>query len=104
MSLREGCRAILTTDCVTLLERMHRDQRRGMYVDESAEDATSRRLLFQEQGKSNVNLVFFFCGHSFVESSLRGAGNAAFCPICQNAQGRRMHGERKDSLYGGGRK
>jgi len=32
-SLREGCKQILTTDCVTLMERLHREQRRGVRVD-----------------------------------------------------------------------
>ena len=32
-SLREGCKQILTTDCVTLMERLHREQRRGIQLD-----------------------------------------------------------------------
>ena len=32
-SLREGCKQILTTDCVTLMERLHKEQRRGIQLD-----------------------------------------------------------------------
>jgi len=47
-SLREGCKQILTTDCVTLMERLHREQRRGVRVD-GACCATAMGLVWNAQ-------------------------------------------------------
>ena len=48
-------------------------------------------------GRPKVNVAAFFCGHTYLDVSLRsqGVGTEAepgadlFCPICQNAQAQR---------------
>jgi len=63
-------------------------------------------------GRPKVNVVSFFCGHTYLDSSLysQGIGSEAepgadlFCPICQNAQAQRKLAEdrravRKGSMY-----
>jgi len=106
MSLREGCRQILSTDCVSLLEKLHKEQSRGYLVEESTMDASSHRYVFQEGSKNSI--VVFYCGHTFFEQSLSAQISAGksmshasdlFCPLCLSSQTRRAHGDSSSNLY-----
>jgi hypothetical protein len=65
-------------------------------------------------GRPKVSVAAFFCGHTYLDASLRSQGVGSesepgadlFCPICQNAQAQRKLAEdrravRKGSMYRG---
>lgn len=54
--LREGCRQILTTDCVDLMERWHKEQRRGILLTDNTACCTSSRFVFGESKPFTMSL------------------------------------------------
>jgi hypothetical protein len=86
MSLREGCNAILSADCVSLAEKLHRKQSAAMRVDQFAKCAScnTRILPVSEQ----AGLVVFFCSHVYHQRCLKGVNPSGsirdlWCIICQ---------------------
>eukprot|EP00058_Branchiostoma_floridae_P023305 XP_002608795.1 hypothetical protein BRAFLDRAFT_125598 [Branchiostoma floridae] len=71
ISLREGCKKILVSDCYTLMSRLNRQQKRGLRVEDS---------------RSASNISVFYCHHVFHQDCL--PYNTETCTLC-NAQRRR---------------
>uniref|UniRef100_A0A668V8B8 Vacuolar protein sorting-associated protein 41 homolog n=1 Tax=Oreochromis aureus TaxID=47969 RepID=A0A668V8B8_OREAU len=68
--LREGCKKILVADSLSLLQKMHRTQMRGVRVDDMAK---------------TFNVVVFHCRHMFHKECLPSSGTIPglqFCNIC----------------------
>ncbi|CAB1340653.1 unnamed protein product, partial [Coregonus sp. 'balchen'] len=68
--LREGCKKILVADSLSLLQKMHRTQMRGVRVDDMAQ---------------NFSVVVFHCRHMFHKECLPSPGTipgVQFCNIC----------------------
>uniref|UniRef100_A0A672T736 Vacuolar protein sorting-associated protein 41 homolog n=1 Tax=Sinocyclocheilus grahami TaxID=75366 RepID=A0A672T736_SINGR len=68
--LREGCKKILVADSLSLLQRMHRTQKRGVRVDDTAQA---------------FGVVVFHCRHMFHKECLPSPGNVPgiqYCNIC----------------------
>ncbi|XP_064456736.1 vacuolar protein sorting-associated protein 41 homolog isoform X2 [Ornithodoros turicata] len=76
ISLREGCKKILVSDCITLLSRLNRQQSRAIFVDDNQMcPACDRKLLCKD------DIVLFFCKHTFHRNCLPIHGNSV-CTIC----------------------
>ncbi|KAJ3013357.1 Vacuolar protein sorting-associated protein 41 [Thoreauomyces humboldtii] len=71
MSLREGCEKILISDTVNLLETLYRAQRRGLTF---TDDITCSLCGIQLERKANVDMIIFFCRHSYHEQCLGPPG------------------------------
>ncbi|KAJ3144786.1 Vacuolar protein sorting-associated protein 41 [Geranomyces variabilis] len=67
LSLRKGCEKILVSDTVELLETLYRAQRRGLILP--ADVACSICSLPLEQ-KAEIDMIVFFCRHSYHELCL----------------------------------
>uniref|UniRef100_A0A674CTS8 Vacuolar protein sorting-associated protein 41 homolog n=1 Tax=Salmo trutta TaxID=8032 RepID=A0A674CTS8_SALTR len=68
--LREGCKKILVADSLSLLQKMHRTQMRGVRVDDMAQ---------------NFSVAVFHCRHMFHKECLPSPGTipgVQFCNIC----------------------
>ncbi|XP_048451776.1 vacuolar protein sorting-associated protein 41 homolog isoform X3 [Rhincodon typus] len=72
--LREGCKKIIVSDCLTLLKKMQKTQLRGVCVDDIAK---------------TFSVVVFHCRHMFHKDCLPTPG--MFCNIC-SAKRRRPAG------------
>lgn len=90
ISLREGCRKILVSDCIGLLQKLHRQQSRGVPITaDQMCHACNRRLLFKDL-RYVEDVVVFFCKHAFHSTCLPAAGLPA-CSLCSvKKQGRRF--------------
>ncbi|KND01521.1 uncharacterized protein SPPG_03320, partial [Spizellomyces punctatus DAOM BR117] len=72
MSLREGCEKILINDTIELLETLYRAQRRGLLL---TVDMSCSMCGLDVETKGNMNLVVFFCRHTYHEDCLSTAND-----------------------------
>ncbi|ELU13950.1 hypothetical protein CAPTEDRAFT_174173 [Capitella teleta] len=81
MSLREGCKKILISDCFLLLQKLIKTQKRGIRVEnnQTCHICHERITIRDLQYASNVTV--FFCHHAFHEDCLP-AHNMESCAIC----------------------
>lgn len=65
ISLREGCKKILVSDCISLLHKLHRQQSRGIVIAyDQLCHACNRRILSKDV-RHMEDVVVFFCKHAF---------------------------------------
>uniref|UniRef100_A0A3P9KGQ5 Vacuolar protein sorting-associated protein 41 homolog n=1 Tax=Oryzias latipes TaxID=8090 RepID=A0A3P9KGQ5_ORYLA len=80
--LREGCKKILVADSLSLLQKMHHTQMRG--VRDSICESCHATILPSEMSKS-FSVVVFHCRHMFHKECLPSQGTIPglqFCNIC----------------------
>ncbi|XP_043920775.1 vacuolar protein sorting-associated protein 41 homolog isoform X2 [Protopterus annectens] len=82
--LREGCKKIIVSDCLTLLKKMHRTQRRGIRVGEENICESCHNALLPGDGAQSFKVVVFNCRHMFHLECLRvdDENILQFCNIC----------------------
>ncbi|XP_041045618.1 vacuolar protein sorting-associated protein 41 homolog isoform X1 [Carcharodon carcharias] len=78
--LREGCKKIIVSDCLTLLRKMHKTQLRGVCVDEENICESCHSPIFPGDTAKTFNVVVFHCRHMFHKDCLPTPG--MFCNIC----------------------
>lgn len=81
ISLRDGCKKILVSDCIGLLHKLHRQQSKGISLThDQLCPACNRRLLFKDVRYAE-DVVVFFCKHAFHGTCLPASGPPA-CSLC----------------------
>uniref|UniRef100_I3JFU8 Vacuolar protein sorting-associated protein 41 homolog n=1 Tax=Oreochromis niloticus TaxID=8128 RepID=I3JFU8_ORENI len=78
--LREGCKKILVADSLSLLQKMHRTQMRGVRVDEENICESCHTSILPSDMAKTFNVVVFHCRHMFHKECLPSSGT--FCNIC----------------------
>lgn len=80
ISLREGCRRILVSDCISLLRKLHRQQSRGIAIAyDQLCHACNRRILSKDVRHMEEDVVVFFCKHAFHSNCLP---SLLMCSLC----------------------
>ncbi|XP_060680178.1 vacuolar protein sorting-associated protein 41 homolog [Hemiscyllium ocellatum] len=87
--LREGCKKIIVSDCLTLLKKMHKTQLRGVCVDEENICESCHSPILPTDIAKPFSVVVFHCRHMFHKDCLPTPG--MFCNIC-SAKRRRPAG------------
>uniref|UniRef100_A0AAY4C2X2 Vacuolar protein sorting-associated protein 41 homolog n=1 Tax=Denticeps clupeoides TaxID=299321 RepID=A0AAY4C2X2_9TELE len=83
--LREGCKKILVADSLSLLQKMHRTQMRGIRVDEENICESCHATILPSDTAQAFGVVVFHCRHMFHKECLPSPGTipgAQFCNIC----------------------
>uniref|UniRef100_A0A671KU69 Vacuolar protein sorting-associated protein 41 homolog n=1 Tax=Sinocyclocheilus anshuiensis TaxID=1608454 RepID=A0A671KU69_9TELE len=83
--LREGCKKILVADSLSLLQRMHRTQKRGVRVDEENICESCHTPILPSDTAQAFGVVVFHCRHMFHKECLPSPGNLPgiqYCNIC----------------------
>uniref|UniRef100_A0A8C1HME0 Vacuolar protein sorting-associated protein 41 homolog n=2 Tax=Cyprinus carpio TaxID=7962 RepID=A0A8C1HME0_CYPCA len=82
--LREGCKKILVADSLSLLQRMHRTQKRGVRVDEENICESCHTPILPSDTAQAFGVVVFHCRHKFHKECLPSPGNVRiqYCNIC----------------------
>uniref|UniRef100_A0A672GL90 Vacuolar protein sorting-associated protein 41 homolog n=1 Tax=Salarias fasciatus TaxID=181472 RepID=A0A672GL90_SALFA len=83
--LREGCKKILVADSLSLLQKMHRTQMRGVRVDEENICESCHATILPSDMAKPFNVVVFHCRHMFHKECLPSPGTlhgVQFCNIC----------------------
>ncbi|CAN7997626.1 unnamed protein product [Ixodes hexagonus] len=81
ISLRDGCKKILVSDCIGLLHKLHRQQSRGISLTyDQLCQACNRRLLSKDV-RYVEDVVVFFCKHAFHATCLPTCG-VPTCSLC----------------------
>uniref|UniRef100_A0A669E736 Vacuolar protein sorting-associated protein 41 homolog n=1 Tax=Oreochromis niloticus TaxID=8128 RepID=A0A669E736_ORENI len=83
--LREGCKKILVADSLSLLQKMHRTQMRGVRVDEENICESCHTSILPSDMAKTFNVVVFHCRHMFHKECLPSSGTIPglqFCNIC----------------------
>uniref|UniRef100_A0A673G4B7 Vacuolar protein sorting-associated protein 41 homolog n=1 Tax=Sinocyclocheilus rhinocerous TaxID=307959 RepID=A0A673G4B7_9TELE len=83
--LREGCKKILVADSLSLLQRMHRTQKRGVQVDEENICESCHTPILPSDTAQAFGVVVFHCRHMFHKECLPSPGNVPgiqYCNIC----------------------
>ncbi|EFA76279.1 structural maintenance of chromosome protein [Heterostelium album PN500] len=115
MSLREGCKEILKSDCVYLSETHLQALKAGHSLEEDAKCATCNQSIVTI--KPDCAIVLYFCNHAYHNRCLKTSEQAAntqqtnqsnqskqpaydqlefgFCPICQSNANKVSKGSRK---------
>uniref|UniRef100_UPI00398E8932 vacuolar protein sorting-associated protein 41 homolog isoform X2 n=1 Tax=Pristiophorus japonicus TaxID=55135 RepID=UPI00398E8932 len=78
--LREGCKKIIVSDCLTLLKKMHKTQLRGVCVDEENICESCHSPILHADAAKTFSVVVFHCRHMFHKDCLPTPG--MFCNIC----------------------
>ncbi|XP_059501806.1 vacuolar protein sorting-associated protein 41 homolog [Stegostoma tigrinum] len=78
--LREGCKKIIVSDCLTLLKKMHKTQLRGVCVDEENICESCHSPILPTDIAKTFSVVVFHCRHMFHKDCLPTPG--MFCNIC----------------------
>ncbi|XP_006824071.2 vacuolar protein sorting-associated protein 41 homolog [Saccoglossus kowalevskii] len=81
ISLREGCKKILVSDCFSLMEKLNKIQKKGIRVDDEQTCSACHGTLAVDDPRTACNIVVFFCRHAFHEDCLP-AHNMETCNIC----------------------
>ncbi|XP_020389559.1 vacuolar protein sorting-associated protein 41 homolog isoform X4 [Rhincodon typus] len=87
--LREGCKKIIVSDCLTLLKKMQKTQLRGVCVDEENICESCHSPILPTDIAKTFSVVVFHCRHMFHKDCLPTPG--MFCNIC-SAKRRRPAG------------
>uniref|UniRef100_A0A8C7KZR5 Vacuolar protein sorting-associated protein 41 homolog n=1 Tax=Oncorhynchus kisutch TaxID=8019 RepID=A0A8C7KZR5_ONCKI len=83
--LREGCEKILVADSLSLLQKMHRTQMRGVRVDEESICESCHASILPSDMAQNFSVAVFHCRHMFHKECLPSPGTipgVQFCNIC----------------------
>ncbi|XP_071956402.1 vacuolar protein sorting-associated protein 41 homolog [Antedon mediterranea] len=88
MSLREGCKRILVSDCFSLMDRLNKVQKRATRVDDFKRCDCCHDLLVQSNFQEiTMPIIVFYCHHVFHEECLP-AYNMESCMICHSQRRR----------------
>eukprot|EP00455_Lapot_gusevi_P022906 TRINITY_DN2383_c0_g2_i1.p1 TRINITY_DN2383_c0_g2~~TRINITY_DN2383_c0_g2_i1.p1 ORF type:complete len:150 (+),score=14.61 TRINITY_DN2383_c0_g2_i1:442-891(+) len=68
LSLREGCNQILKADCITLMRKLHRQQKTAISVQSVSHCAVCEVAILS--GRADA-VTAFFCGHMYHSSCLQ---------------------------------
>ncbi|KAF3836339.1 hypothetical protein F7725_028897 [Dissostichus mawsoni] len=93
--LREGCKKILVADSLSLLQKMHRTQMRGVRVDEENICESCHAAILPSDMAKPFSVVVFHCRHMFHKECLPSSGaipGVQFCNICSAKKRRPGHG------------
>lgn len=86
ISLREGCKKILVSDCIGLLQKLHRQQSRGIAIAyDQLCHACNRRILSKDV-RHLEDVVVFFCKHAFHSNCLPSLPMCSLCSADKQAQ------------------
>ncbi|KAK3515858.1 hypothetical protein QTP70_034763 [Hemibagrus guttatus] len=83
--LREGCKKILVADSLSLLQKMHRTQMRGVRVDEENICEACHVSILPSDTAQPFSVVVFHCRHMFHKECLPSPGTipgGQYCNIC----------------------
>ncbi|KAF3703710.1 Vacuolar protein sorting-associated protein 41 -like protein S53 [Channa argus] len=83
--LREGCKKILVADSLSLLQKMHRTQMRGVRVNEENICESCHATILPSDMAKSFSVVVFHCRHMFHKECLPSSGTfpgVQFCNIC----------------------
>ncbi|PIK53217.1 putative vacuolar protein sorting-associated protein 41-like [Apostichopus japonicus] len=80
ISLRDGCKNILVSDCFSLMDKLNKMQKRGLRVEVSQSCNFCNSPIFNSIDPS---VVVFFCHHAFHEDCLINQ-NVEHCIICHS--------------------
>ncbi|KAK0141665.1 Vacuolar protein sorting-associated protein 41 [Merluccius polli] len=83
--LREGCKKILVADSLSLLQKMHRTQMRGVRVDDENICESCHGTILPSDMAQPFSVVVFHCRHMFHKECLPSSGTIPahqFCNIC----------------------
>ncbi|XP_065186438.1 vacuolar protein sorting-associated protein 41 homolog [Sycon ciliatum] len=94
ISLREGCDKILEKDCVGLLDRLNRLQRRGISVSDSQRCLICNDRIMPGDIRSARPLCAFFCHHVYHMDCLEAVSSARddgvfVCQCCHSRKSQR---------------
>lgn len=81
ISLREGCKKILVSDFVSLFEKLHKQQTRGILISEDQVCQACHRKLLANDIRSARDILVFNCRHAFHEDCLPVHGMET-CSMC----------------------
>ncbi|KAK8771173.1 hypothetical protein V5799_025583 [Amblyomma americanum] len=70
ISLREGCKKILVSDCIGLLQKLHRQQSRGIAIAHDQLCHACNRRILSKDVRHMEDVVVFFCKHAFHSNCL----------------------------------
>lgn len=83
ISLREGCKKIMVADCYNLLEKLHKLQKRGIFVNEDQICPLCERKLFTNDSRIGGDIMIFNCRHAFHEDCVP-VQKLETCTICSD--------------------
>ncbi|CAG2113369.1 unnamed protein product [Medioppia subpectinata] len=84
--LEDGCRRVLVSDCYSLLQKLNRQQRRGVSIDDDYLCQGCQRKIFAREIRYATDIVVFNCRHIFHESCLLATKGEFVCVICSAQQ------------------
>lgn len=79
ISLREGCKKILVSDCIGLLQKLHRQQSRGIAITHDQLCHACNRRILSKDVRHMEDVVVFFCKHAFHSNCLP---SLPMCSLC----------------------
>ncbi|GFT96345.1 vacuolar protein sorting-associated protein 41 homolog [Nephila pilipes] len=83
ISLREGCKKILVSDCYSLLEKLNKLQKRGILVGEDQICCKCERRLHTKDYRVGGDIMVFNCRHVFHEDCVSDfSKETETCSIC----------------------
>lgn len=81
ISLREGCKKIIVSDCYHLLGKLVKLQRKGIHIEESQSCKICHEKIIFYNIKFATTILVYYCHHTFHEDCLP-TGKSGTCPIC----------------------
>ena len=97
ISLHEGCDKILVKDCVGLLDRLNKLQRRGISVSDTQRCQICNDRIMPSDIRNAQNLCTFFCHHVYHRDCLQAVSrddDAFFCQCCSARKSQKSKGKR----------
>lgn len=81
-SLEDGCRRVLVSDCFSLLQKLNRQQKRGLSLSDDFLCNGCQRKIFAREIRYASDIVMFNCRHVFHENCLLATSGEFVCVIC----------------------
>lgn len=85
ISLREGCKKILVSDCIGLLQKLHRQQSRGIAIAHDQLCHACNRRILSKDVRHMEDVVVFFCKHAFHSNCLPSLPMCSLCSADKRA-------------------
>ncbi|XP_065201572.1 vacuolar protein sorting-associated protein 41 homolog [Planococcus citri] len=82
VSVQEGCKNIVVSDCFDLHYRLVKMQQRGISVDDDLFCSVCHQKVIIRNSSVEKNVLIFYCRHSFHEECLPSIGTMEKCIIC----------------------
>ncbi|CAG2182969.1 unnamed protein product [Oppiella nova] len=84
--LEDGCRRVLVSDCYSLLQKLNRQHRRGVAIEDDYLCQGCQRKIFAREISYASDIIVFNCRHIFHENCLLATTGEFVCVICSAQQ------------------